>query len=178
MPSLQGVKHRIMKAFITILIITSFIGVNAQDIPYLKQSEMDSCFWHTDFGFYDRLDPLTYLKFSSPQNGESISYQVAPNKPEEVDHSKHISWKEPARANWITQKDVVLLLPLIMSAQPCLPAVLMYSSNSCQELSTVGKEACQILLAGKENPYPNRCSVITNSEWDKMIYLVGKKFGE
>jgi hypothetical protein len=42
----------------------------------------------------------------------------------------------------------------------------------------VGKEACQILLATKEIPYPNRCSVITDSEWDKMIYLVRQKYGE
>lgn len=163
-------------SFLIGLLIT--ISGFTQDLNYLKQSEINSCFWQTDFGFYDRLDPLTYLKFSSPQHGESISYQVDPDKPEEIDHSKHISWKEPAKANWITQKDVVLLLPLIKSSQPCLPAVLMYSSNSCQQLSTVGKEACQILLADKETPYPNRCSVITNSEWDKMIYLVNQKYGE
>lgn len=149
----------------------------SQDLPFLKQREMNATYWQTDFGFYDRLDPLTYLRFASPANGSEISFKVAPDT-DELEKARHISWKEPATENWLTPEYIAELLPLIKSGQPCLPAVSMYSSNSCHEISTVGKEACQILLANEDQPYPNKCSVISDSEWDKLIFLVNEKYGE
>ena len=155
-------------------IIISNISISQEIEPYSKD-EINHLFWKSDQGNFDKLSAQEFLRLGASQNKGGIQYQTEKSNDKVFAWANHLSWLGTAKLDWLTPEDLKAILPYIYSTQKCLGSNTRYSSSSCLELSTVGKQACLILLHSSDRPFPDACSLISDSEWEKLIKEIEKK---
>lgn len=165
-----------MKLILSIIVFFSFGFASPPIIPKLSQDSINKMYWKSDHGNFDLLSPMELLRLSTSVKHGGIYYQPEKSNSKVLHYEKNIQWLGPAKSDWVTESDIQKLLPYIRSSQPCLPSVTLNTSSRCQDISTVGKEACQIILHSAESPYPNRCSSISDEKWEKLISTIQKKY--
>lgn len=165
-----------MKLILSIIVLFSFGITSPPIIPNLSQDSINEMYWKSDHGNFDLLSPLELLQLSASVKHGGIYYQPKKDDNKLLYFENNIQWDSPAKSDWVTESDIQKLLPYIRSSQPCLPSVTLNTSSSCMDMSTVGKEACQIILHSAESPYPNRCSSISDEKWEKLISMIQKRY--